>query len=59
MDINLNDFLYKSLGENDIAHVVSFITDDRREQIINSELANGNVVTVIYNFKDKAFRIEE
>lgn len=59
MDINLNDFLYKSLGENDIARVVSFTTDDRREQIINSELANGKIVTVIYNFKDKAFRIED
>lgn len=59
MDINLNDFLYKSLGENDIARVVSFTTDDRREQIINSELSDGKVVTVIYNFKNKEFRIED
>lgn len=39
--------------------MVSFTSDDRTEQIINTEFKTGEVVTVVYNFSSGEFRFED
>lgn len=59
MKISLDDLLHKSMEENEISHMVSFTSDDRTEQIINTEFKSGEVVTVVYNFSSSEFRFED
>lgn len=59
MKISLDDLLHKSMEENEISHMVSFTSDDRKEQIINTEFKTGEVVTVVCNFSSREFRLED
>ena len=59
MDKSIDDLLHKSMRDNDIVHMTSFTTADRTEQIINSELSDGEIITIIYNLQTREFRMED